>query len=333
MTTSQLDSAIPISGAISQYPRAIVTNDGTLLVTYKYTHDKTERLVTRGSKDQGATWSDTVDVISCGITEAALNNPFLFQSSSGELLCTYGRFALENGKPSHLSLDVSQSTDGGQSWAKIGTILSEAPRHDVVKGEWEPFLHEAPDGTLQVYYSHEIDLPSQHLVKRTSSDGGKTWSDYVTVAGSDTSNQRPGMAQVLSLDASGKNVMMAYENNVGGRFRVWAQTSSDGGNTWVNPHIIFDPGHGDAGGPGLVQVSDHLAVSFMTNQDHPKQSYSDLKYVDLKVITSGDGGATWSSPKTIIPQAGWGGMTVDKGEVMVLGQTATNAVVMKKFNP
>ena len=83
MTTSQLDSAIPISGAISQYPRAIVTSDGTLLVTYKYTHDKTERLVTRGSKDQGETWSDTVDVISCGITEAALNNPFLFQSSSG----------------------------------------------------------------------------------------------------------------------------------------------------------------------------------------------------------------------------------------------------------
>ena len=41
----------------------------------------------------------------------------------------------------------------------------------------------------------------------------------------------------------------------------------------------------------------------------------------MKVISSGDGGATWSSPVTAITNAGWGGATAVDGGVMVLGAT------------
>jgi hypothetical protein len=171
----------------SGYPRAIVTSDGTLLATYRWNDQKTVKVVTKGSKDQGATWSDPVDVISWDVAKADPNNSDLLQLSSGELLCAYRRYLNDNGQLWQINLDVSQSTDGAQSWSKVGSIVSESP--NVVKGEWEPFLREAPDGTLQAYYSHEFSGSDQDIVRRTSSDGGKTWSDIITVAGAENANE------------------------------------------------------------------------------------------------------------------------------------------------
>jgi hypothetical protein len=151
------------------------------------------------------------------------------------------------------------------------------------------------------------------------------------------------MPQVLNLDDGGMNLMMAYESNLAGSttdptvgpFRVWVQTSSDGGNTWGNSRVIFDAGNGaDAGGPGLTQIPGFLVVSFMTNQDQPgPNDYPKLGHTDMKVIVSGDGGTTWSAPTKCIPQAGWDGVTAVEGGVMVLGATLANTVVMQKFTP
>lgn len=314
----------------SGYPRAIVTGDGTLLATYRWGNGTTTKIVTKTSKDMGGSWSDPADVTSWDATKGDLNNPTLFQTSSGTLLCAYLlRLTDSDGKLWQINLNVNQSDDGGQSWYKIGAIVSEPPGNGI-QGEWEPFLREAPDGTLQAYYSHELGPSDQDIVFRTSSDDGKTWSsDLVTVAGAGDTTVRPGMPQVFNPDGGGVNLLMVYEDNAdGGKFRVWAQTSSDGGNTWVNPHVIFDSGNnGRAGGPGLTQIPGLLVVSFMTNQDQPDQSYPQA--ADMKVITSGDGGATWSQPVKAIAQAGWGGVTAVEGGVMVLGATPGGTAVMQ----
>ncbi|KAF2247909.1 glycoside hydrolase family 93 protein [Trematosphaeria pertusa] len=341
MATSKIATAGPTGDLItfgqepnSGYPRAITTSDGTLLATYRWNDDTIMKIVVKSSQDQGATWTDPVDVISWARAKSDLNNPFLFQRSSGELLCAYKRYLYDNGALWQINLDVSQSTDGGKSWSRIGSIVSEP--NEAILGEWEPFLREASDGTLEAYYAHEFNGADQDVVKRTSTDGGANWSDITTVAGAGLTDERDGMPQVVALEDG--TLMLVYESNSGSRgserpIRVWASTSSDGGATWVDPHIIFDPGQGQAGGPGIVNVPGLLVVSFMTNQDQPDGDYSDptLQYVDMKVITSGDGGATWSPPTKVIPQAGWGGVTAVEGGVMVLAATHDQTVVMQKF--
>ncbi|KAK3368838.1 Sialidase [Lasiosphaeria ovina] len=317
----------------SDYPRAIATRDGTLLATYRWGDDTTTKIVTKKSKDGGATWSDPVEVMSWDATKGDLKNPFLLQTSSGAILCasllrlTYD-LTKDKEKPWHMELNVHQSKDSGQSWSKLGNILSSAPGHGI-QGEWEPFLREAPDGTLQAYYSHELSPSDQDIVFRTSRDGGETWSsDFVTVAGAGNPATRPGMPQVLDLDGGGANLLMVYENNADDKkFRVWAQTSADGGNTWAHSRIIFEPGQGNAGGPGLAQIPGRLVVSFMTNQDQPHRPYP--QEADMKIITSSDGGATWSEPIKAIEQAGWGGVTAVDGGVAVLGATPKGTAVMQ----
>ncbi|KAK3372604.1 Sialidase [Podospora didyma] len=297
----------------SDYPRAIVTRNGTLLATYLWNDGTTTKIVTKKSPDQGATWMGPVEVISWDAKLAQLKNPFLFQTSSGTLLCSYLiREIRSDGKPRHMTFNVDQSTDGGDNG---------------IQGEWEPFLCEDPDGTLQAYYSHELSPNDQDIVLRMSNDGGKTWGAFINILGAGVPDVRPGMPQVLSLDGKG-NLLMVYESNAGKLFRVWAQTSTDGGISWGNPHVIFDPRYRglpeqdgpaelatgpNAGVPGLARVSGLLVVSFMTNQDQPNKDYVDVANLDMKIITSADGGATWSPPVKVLSKAGWGGVTAVEG--------------------
>ena len=322
----------------SNYPRAIVTSDGTLLATYEWNDGTTAKLVTKKSNDLGTSWTAPVEVLSWDAKKAQLRNPYLLQTSSGAILCAYlVRKIDKDGEPLHFNLDVRQSDKDVQSWHEIGSIVS-VPHGNGVQGEWEPFLREAVDGRLQAYYSHELDLSDQDLVFRTSGDGGTTWGAFTTVSGGGVPDVRPGMPQVVSLDGTESNLLMVYESNAGDEgFRVWTQTSKNGGDSWDDPHIIFNPkpagspsGRPQAGGPGIAQLPGRLVVSFMTNQDQPDHNYNEVVNLDMKVISSTDSGATWSLPVKALSHAGWGGVTAVEGGVLVLGGTSEGTVVLRK---
>ncbi|KAK0715937.1 Sialidase [Lasiosphaeris hirsuta] len=338
----------------SNYPRAIVISDNVLLATYAWQDGATAKIVTKMSFDLGASWTAPVGVLSGDARKTQLRNPYLLRTSQGALLCAYLVRQVDGAddKPLHMDLQVSQSDDGARSWRRIGSITSIAPGHGV-QGEWEPFLYES-GGALQVYYSHELSPSDQDIVLRESSDGGKTWGAPTTVAGAGSPDTRPGMPQVAAAAVSigegrERKLIMLHESNVGGEgFKVWARTSTDGGDTWADPHIVFNPvpqpgsrpvSRPQAGGPGVVALPPassapgaptRLVVSFMTNQDQPEQNYSDVANVDMKVISSVDGGATWSPPVKALSSSGWGGLTAVEDGVLVLGATSKGTVVLQK---
>lgn len=77
-------------------------------------------------------------------------------------------------------ITLSYSDDLGKSWKYLSTPASDP---GPVNGNWEPFLRNAQDGSLQLYYSRENSAADQDTLERFSNDGGKTWTKAQTISG------------------------------------------------------------------------------------------------------------------------------------------------------
>ncbi|KAF2639247.1 neuraminidase [Massarina eburnea CBS 473.64] len=333
--TVKLDGK-PITVGDGGYPRAIVLKDNTLVASYA----RGNSILVRHSKDEGITWSEEYVVRNQANPTGKvvdLNNAFLYQKPSGEVLCAYRRH-IKDTKDNllELNIDVSHSTDGGKVWNYISSVNHDVPRDGVI-GFWEPFLRYNIDGKLEVYWAHEISATNQDTVKKVSEDEGKSWGPFTPGMTGVDKNVRDGMPNFASLDSTNKNLIMAFETNEVGPFKVWTVTSSNGGKSWGDRKIIFSPetptAGRQAGGPGIVNMNGTLVVSFMTNQDaEVGDGYPHAKPgTDMKVITSTDKGNTWSAPVTVIEDAAWGGITVVDDRALVLGAAYTTGKAAAQF--
>jgi Neuraminidase (sialidase) len=193
LTLPHLTTSITLSGKLltigsGGYPRALQLSSKTLLASYQSANSTIATLKVRHSTDQGATWSEEYIARSQTHPEGKridLNNGFLYQTPTGDVLCAYRRHVknLEN-TILELNIEVSKSTDGGKTWEFLSTINSDPPR-DGVKGDWEPFLRHNDEGKLEVYWAHEVSLPNQNTAKKVSDDEGKTWGPVITMTGTD----------------------------------------------------------------------------------------------------------------------------------------------------
>ena len=175
-------------------------------------------------------------------------------------------------------------------------------------GDWEPLLRLANDGTLQIYYSRENSHADQDSLMRTSTDGGATWSTATTLSGSDVT-QRDGMIGIANF--GGENLLAIFETTVNGKFQVWSVTSPDDGKTWGNRRIVYVPStpNANAGAPQVISVGNTLVASFMTDEDAPLGDWP--KGAAMKIVTSQDGGATWTQLTTVTgtaPNSYWPGL-------------------------
>ncbi|MGI8868950.1 MAG: sialidase family protein, partial [Mycobacteriales bacterium] len=136
-----------------------------------------------------------------------------------------------SGGPKQMRIDLLASTDHGDSWSVVSTVVAEpAP---TTAGLWEPEMRVDSAGRLNVYYSDETDpAHSQKLVRRVSSDG-LTWSATQDVVALPDAGARPGMAVVRTI-ADGTE-LMTYEV-CGSTYGcdVYFRTSS-GGIDWGDP--------------------------------------------------------------------------------------------------
>ncbi|KAG6354023.1 hypothetical protein INS49_004994 [Diaporthe citri] len=214
-------------------------------------------------------------------------------------------------------LSVSASDDGGRSWALLSDIDTRAANNGSadLNGLWEPFLRVAADGaTLQAYYSAENDAGDQDSLVRESSDGGRTWGSRRVVSGADRVRSRDGMTGVARLgggdDDDGSRLILFFETTESGRFDVRRVLSPDDGQTWPSETRarVYDPldEERQASAPaGVVNVGGTLVAGFMTNEG---TNSSGTVPGDFKVVSSVDGGETWSKSVLIAREAVWPGL-------------------------
>ena len=210
----------------------------------------------------------------------------------------------------------SRSADGGRTWqppvSLPGTVGS---RLDT----WDPAVTVAPDGT--VYAAFMISHGDQaYPVVEASSDHGATfprssslippdpqnWGDRDFIAvGPDgtvyvTWDYGPDSSSVTQIcPHSGSCAFSAGDLN------VVMQKSADGGRTWGTMSHISPgfPASGADSAPLVVQPDGRIDVLYQSYKVTNPVTYA-LAPAHSYFTSSADGGATWSPPVTVGPQAG-----------------------------
>ena len=166
---------------------------------------------------------------SFGIGNAA--NGQLTRLPNGALLCTY-RLVHEPDK----ILKVSGSSDQGQSWQPLSTIVSDP------EGVWEPHILRKPDGQLLVFYARETAGNNYQIIEmQRSDDNGATWHSPQTVCAG--AQSRDGMPVPAILNTG--EIMVVLEGWIepgNPRMVLWSVRSPDGGDTWGSAPVAVYSG-------------------------------------------------------------------------------------------
>ena len=302
------------------YPRANSLNDGSILAAYTAFENGNNIIRTVKSTDKGASWQPLGSVAQGASSANDIDNPYVLQLPSGRVLCAYRNHSKDpsNGAYTFFRITVSFSDDNGATWKYLSQPASDP---GPMNGNWEPFLRNAKDGSLQLYYSRENAANDQDSLERFSTDGGATWTAANTISGAGIT-ARDGMTGVTTI--AGNRLICVFESETTGQFSIHSITSDDDGKTWGNRQTVFTPTNPNtsAGAPQVVNVGGTLVVSFITNEDSgitsPSPAYTND--VAVKLVTSGDGGATWGNKITVGPvESIWSGeLDLDQNSFLVV---------------
>ncbi|KAI1368394.1 glycoside hydrolase family 93 protein [Xylaria arbuscula] len=282
----QVSSPIVIDSA-GVYIRATALRDGTLLAGYAATDGTQKVLRAARSTNGGLSWTRQGEVSRVDKTTHDLDNAFPLQLPSGRLLYAYRNHDRPNSQYTYYRITISYSDDGGRSFQYLSTVAQRAASG--VNGLWEPFLRIANDGTVQCYYSAENSSTDQDGFMRESSDGGLTWSSPITVSGSGITS-RDGMIGVATI--SGNNLIAVFENTESGKFSIDYVLSHNDGRSWGERGRLYTAANGGTAiAPQVVNVGGTLVASFMTDESVGSTGADGAQ---MKVVTSTNGGATWS---------------------------------------
>ena len=199
---------------------------------------------------------------------------------------------------------VAASFDGGNTWSVSSLAFSVCAGGTAAKGSdylraTDPWVAFGADGTV-----HAIGLATSGasfspgsvsaVLASRSSDGGRTWSDAITVA-RDVGALFNDKETVTADPLDGRLVYAAWD-------RVDAQSSgasvfarsTDGGATWEASRAIYDPGGGAQTIGNLIRVlPDGTLVDLYV---HLVGDENRITASSVEVIRSTDRGLTWSAP-------------------------------------
>jgi len=228
---------------------------------------------------------------------------------------------------------VARSTDGGRTWDAPVNLPDTVGSN---KNTWDPAIAVAPNGT--VYASFMLSRDGQYYpVVDASSDHGltfpqswslippdaKNWGDRDFIAvGPDgtvyvTWDYGPERTSITYLCAKGGSCAFAT-----GDVNVVMQKSTDGGRTWRAMSDI-SPGFPASGGdsaPLVVEPDGRIDVLYQGYQITNPTTYT-MNPADSYFTSSTDGGATWSTPVAVDPQAG----TMSRAEWWIDGDIGIDA--------
>jgi len=221
-----------------------LTRGGTLLLFYKAgPSPQTWTGFLQRSRDAGATWS-MPEQLPAGILGPIKNKPF--ELPDGTLVCgtsvesyrTWGCW-------------VERTSDQGITWSKHGPI--NLPGH--LYGSIQPTVFGTSDGRLAML-CRTRDV--HRVVRATSSDGGKNWSQLAETA---LPQNNSGLDATRLVDG---RVVLVYNHTATGRTPLNIGISGDLGATWI-PGPVLEAEPGEFSYPAVIQGTDgtiHIAYTW-----------------------------------------------------------------------
>lgn len=127
---------------------------------------------------------------------------------------------------------IYASTDGGTTWATLPGVncgRGGRVRGGEGTGIWEPEFYIAANGSLVCVFSDETVDGRSQVLRMTSTADGQTWSAARTIVQGSAASDRPGMAVVRRIGATGL-FLMTYEwcSTAGLDCSARYKTSTDG---------------------------------------------------------------------------------------------------------
>lgn len=200
-------------------------------------------------------------------------------------------------------LVIGRSLDGGNTWSEQPINLSVCGGGNSSNGgnyarASDPWVTFSPNGVAYVISisftaaSMTGGALSSVLVSR-SADGGVTWSNPTTLIldGASAFNDK----ETITADPNNSNYVYAVWDRLdtSGRGPAYFARSTDGGSTWQTAVPIYDPGvNNQTIGNEIVGLPDGTIVDVFEEIDSGTGG-------TIRVIRSGDYGATWSAPVSV----------------------------------
>ena len=297
------------------YARVHRLNDGRLMMSYA----KSFSNYIRFSEDNGLTWSDEENTVMSpfvvendkGKARLDASNPEFAQLSAenpfhpGRIIfaCNYRPKWLkpgvgdENMSSVHpYTISIKTSDDGGETWSEVRHVYrSELWKENVLRGCWEPFVLELPNGIVQIYFADETPYWKkgskwQNISVIESKDGGDTWSAPRVV--SQNGNGRDGMPVVVLLDDM---IYVAIETSEEGTRLFPAVVMSTIEDNWREPILNDSPGRfhpfrkslksdiAYSGAPYIIITDNYVVYSYQIADASDDKKDNDSKHAAMEV--------------------------------------------------
>jgi BNR repeat-like domain len=239
------------------------------------------------SHDAGATWSQ-VRVTNSQRYYFAYGTAVL---PDGRVISTQNSFTYSG--PAAAAEGVVQqhvlaSDDGGQTWTD--TVVDELELGSPCTSElcYADFYDSGPalaadaDGDLLFIYSGALEPEGPRTVfARSSTDGGRTWSDRVRLS---PSGANAAFAAAAGFGNDRAKIYFADQRT--GRWNVWYRTTGDLGATWST----------------AVRISDATSGARYKNAKGFLEFYGD--YGEIAITDSGDAIAVWGEGESYLGPGG-----------------------------
>jgi hypothetical protein len=218
-----------------------------------------------------------------GAQRGAETEPHLAVAPDGTLLAAWHQDRRTTG--GSMALGVARSSDGGRRWRRVRVPGVTACPVQGGEATSDPWLSVGGDGTAYL-----ASLPGRrdrgrletNVVVNRSTDGGRTWSEPVTVSTDREGNDKE------TLTAHPRRAGVAYvvwtKNGVGAMF----SRTIDGGATWSPPLAV-------PGGSTLIDVR----LTVLLDDTLVLTAISEAYRRDVVALRSSDDGATWSAPARV----------------------------------
>jgi hypothetical protein len=220
-------------------------------------------------------------------------------------------------------LVAASSMDGGKTWKQHTLPLSVCAGGNKANGgdfdrASDPWVSISPNGdayVISISFTGNTLQPGSSggvLVSR-STDGGASWSDAATLIrdGASAFNDK----ESITADPTDSHFVYAVwdrltDDNHGAA--MFARTT-DGGATWEKATAIYDPGvNNQTIGNEIVVASDGTVIDVFEEIDNTSSNTDSNS--TLRIITSSDHGATWSTPVSIADNLAVGTFDPNSGQ-------------------
>lgn len=225
------------------------------------------------------------------------------EATNGDLVSSW--FGGSHERHPDVCIYVAIKPKGTDKWGEAVKVADGVMKDGTRFPTWNPVLYQIPNGDLMLFYKIGPKPSEWWGVYRTSSDGGKTWSDKIDMPSKDFLGPIKNKPVLLS-----NGTVLLPSSTEGNGWHLRMESTPDFGKTWVmgdtisrgkdkinaiQPSILF---HKD----GRIQAigrTKNRAIFSTFSKDNGK-SWSDVELIGLPNNNSGTDAVTLKNGKHLL---------------------------------